>query len=316
MRSSANTPYRAACDCRFRNQLLAKLSVRACPSLSKIQIRLHRASKSRQRLQRSLRTQRTTAAAATGLEGNETTSEGPASIELQGQSYRLIDLEGCEYLIARTAEGKFDLRDVYVHDKDLDIFARPEVHGELPEKPLYYQEVPWTVMYTGDRINNKMPWKRTEKMFLVEVKPPGEDMDFLLNLECIFELSHKSRDVRRGQVHKSESIDENTDPYETTLRITREGFHLQLLNEMPEIDDIVGAEEARLWEAEQAAARAKSAASVASTLGKDMEATADAVDPMIEGDASDPEAAQDPIDAMSENDFDGPDDTPAVDLGF
>ena len=68
--------------------------------------------------------------------------------------------EGCEYLIARTAEGKLDLRDVYVHDKDLDIFARPEVHGELPEKPLYYQEVPWTVMYTGDRINNKMPWKR------------------------------------------------------------------------------------------------------------------------------------------------------------
>ncbi len=61
---------------------------------------------------------------------------------------------------------------------------------------------------------------QTEKMFLVEVKPPGEDMDFLLNLECIFELSHKSRDVRRGQVHKSESIDENTDPYETTLRIT------------------------------------------------------------------------------------------------
>ena len=55
---------------------------------------------------------------------------------------------------------------------------------------------------------------------------------------------------------------------------------------------------------------------MASTLGKDMEATADAVDPMIEGDATDPEAAQDPIDAMSENDFDGPDDTPAVDLGF
>ena len=68
--------------------------------------------------------------------------------------------EGCEYLIARTAEGKLDLRDIYVHDKDLDIFARPEVHGELPEQPLYYQEVPWTVMYTGDRINNKMPWKR------------------------------------------------------------------------------------------------------------------------------------------------------------
>ena len=28
------------------------------------------------------------------------------------------------------------------------------------------------------------------------------------------------------------------------------------------------------------------------------------------------DAVQDPIDAMSENDFDGPEDTPAVDLGF
>ena len=61
---------------------------------------------------------------------------------------------------------------------------------------------------------------QAEKMFLVEVKPLDEDPDCLLNLECIFELSHKSRDVRRGAVHKSASIDENTDPYETTLRIT------------------------------------------------------------------------------------------------
>lgn len=71
-----------------------------------------------------------------------------------------------------------------------------------------------------------------------------------------------------------------------------------------------------VWEAEQAVARNRAAASVASTLGRDMEATADAVDPMVEGDALDPDAALDPIDAMSENDFDGPDDTPAVDLGF
>ena len=71
-----------------------------------------------------------------------------------------------------------------------------------------------------------------------------------------------------------------------------------------------------VWEVEQAQARAKAASSVASTLGKDVEATADAVDPMIEADPTDPDAALDPIDAMSENDFDGPDDTPAVDLGF
>ena len=68
--------------------------------------------------------------------------------------------EGCSYLIARTPDGKLDLRDIYVHDTDLDISGRPEVHGEVPEQPLYYQAYPWIVQFTGDRINGKMPWKR------------------------------------------------------------------------------------------------------------------------------------------------------------
>ena len=68
--------------------------------------------------------------------------------------------EGCSYLIARTPDGKLDLRDIYVHDTDLDISGRPEVHGEVPEQPLYYQTYPWIVQFTGDRINGKMPWKR------------------------------------------------------------------------------------------------------------------------------------------------------------
>lgn len=71
-----------------------------------------------------------------------------------------------------------------------------------------------------------------------------------------------------------------------------------------------------MWEAEKAQARAKSAASVATTLGRDLRVTADVIDPIVEGEAQDPDMALDPIDAMSENDFDGPDDTPAVDLGF
>ncbi len=71
-----------------------------------------------------------------------------------------------------------------------------------------------------------------------------------------------------------------------------------------------------MWEAEKAQARAKSAASVATTLGKAIEVTADVIDPMMEGEAQDPDMAMDPIDAMSENDFDGPEDTPAVDLGY
>ena len=57
-------------------------------------------------------------------------------------------------------------------------------------------------------------------MFLVEIVPPSGDADYTLNLECIYELHHKRKDVRRGEVHKSTSITEDTDPMETTLRIT------------------------------------------------------------------------------------------------
>lgn len=67
------------------------------------------------------------------------------------------------------------------------------------------------------------------------------------------------------------------------------------------------------WEAEQRRAREKSAASVASLVGSGgKDDGPDIVQPPV-GDPDDP---MDPIDAMSDNDFDGPEDTPAVDLGF
>ena len=54
----------------------------------------------------------------------------------------------------------------------------------------------------------------------MEVVPPTAESDYSLNLEHIYELHHKRKDVRRGQVYKSTSITEDTDPMETTLRIT------------------------------------------------------------------------------------------------
>lgn len=68
--------------------------------------------------------------------------------------------EGCDYLIARTSEGKLDLRDIFVQDKELGISSRPAVLGSVPEQPLYFQEWPWVVEFTGDRVNGKRPWKR------------------------------------------------------------------------------------------------------------------------------------------------------------
>ncbi len=71
-----------------------------------------------------------------------------------------------------------------------------------------------------DRIEGLLSSVQIEKVFLVEINPPEDGQDYTLNLECIFELNHKSKDVRRGEVQKSVSIDETTDPMDTTLRIT------------------------------------------------------------------------------------------------
>jgi len=69
------------------------------------------------------------------------------------------------------------------------------------------------------------------------------------------------------------------------------------------------------WEAEQKKARDKSAASVASLVGsKGKDDGSDDVQPPSGPD--DDDGPLDPIDAMSNTDFDGPEDTPAVDLGF
>ena len=54
----------------------------------------------------------------------------------------------------------------------------------------------------------------------MEIIPPPEDEDYPPNLEHIYELHHKRKDVRRCEVQKSKSITADTDPMETTLRIT------------------------------------------------------------------------------------------------
>ncbi len=70
------------------------------------------------------------------------------------------------------------------------------------------------------------------------------------------------------------------------------------------------------WEAEQRKARDKSAASVASLVGGGKDEGGGDVAQQPPADADEEQELQDPINAMSDEDHDGPEDTPAVDLGF
>ena len=74
--------------------------------------------------------------------------------------------EGCEYLILTDPAGRLDLRDVFVHDLELDIYARPTVSGDMPETPARYAEVPWIVQYSGDSVYGKPAWQRVSSWSL------------------------------------------------------------------------------------------------------------------------------------------------------
>ncbi|EIE19823.1 hypothetical protein COCSUDRAFT_44249 [Coccomyxa subellipsoidea C-169] len=183
----------------------------------------------------------------------------------------------------------------------------------MPESPVRYVDVPWVVKYSGDSVYGKSPWQRVERVYLVELRDPDERADFSLNLENVFVLDRQTKELSRGQVIRNESINADTDVTTLTLRIRKDGLYLDRYEDMPDIEEIVGNAELEAWEREQKRAREKTAASVASLVGSGgKDDGPDIVQPSM-GDADEP---QDPINAMSDNDFDGPEDTPAVDLGF
>ncbi|CAL8466490.1 g6026 [Coccomyxa elongata] len=255
------------------------------------------------------------ATAPADVEEESVSTSGTTEIELQGRSFRVLQLEGCEYLIHTDSAGRLTLQDCFVHDLETDIYAEPTFSGRMPDAPMRYAEVPWIVQFFGDRVYNKAPWQRVERIYLVAIREPDDIAEFSLNLDDVFILDRETRDIKRGQVIWNKNITADTDPTTLTLRIRKDGLYMDRFEDMPDIEDLVSEAELAGWEAEQRKARDKSAASVASLVGggKD-EGGGDVAQQSADAD-EEPEP-QDPIDAMSDEDFDGPEDTPAVDLGF
>lgn len=53
----------------------------------------------------------------------------------------------------------------------------------------------------------------------MQLRDECEGSDFLLSLDEVFVLDHKSREVKRGHVIRNESITDDTDPKDLRLRI-------------------------------------------------------------------------------------------------
>lgn len=75
------------------------------------------------------------------------------------QGYRSFQLEGAEFLVAETPEGKLDLRDVYAavvsEGGAAADFTRLQVEGLGPQ-PQAYHDVPWYTEYPGDALGDKL----------------------------------------------------------------------------------------------------------------------------------------------------------------
>ena len=58
-------------------------------------------------------------------------ADDPGALLAPGEAYHVIELSGCDFLIAVTEDGRLDLNDVFVEDFDQDMSARPEVRITL-----------------------------------------------------------------------------------------------------------------------------------------------------------------------------------------
>lgn len=194
------------------------------------------------------------------------------------EGYHAIKLEGCEFLLATTADGKLDLSDVYVQDDESGIYAQPEVSGgTIPESPQLYSEIEWREEFLGDVMFDKPPMILVKMVYLIHVT---QHEPRRLDLTNVWTLHAASRSICKAAV---DMRTETQDPAEMVLRIRRDGSLLvDDAQVMPTPDELILQEE----------------------FGHKEERQEDIADPDDDID--------DPIDAM-EDDFDEPD-VPAVDL--
>lgn len=156
----------------------------------------------------------------------------------ESQGYASIQLDGCEFLVAQTADGRMDLRDVYVLDQDGGVYARPVTSGEMPQEPALYVAVPWRQEFLGDLSHNKDPWIKDLKMFLIQDAPTEGGM---LSLENVFVLDAASRSVAREEVVRET---DSEDPLDNILRIRAGRLTLERTDVIPTPEAAVQAAEA------------------------------------------------------------------------
>lgn len=97
--------------------------------------------------------------------------------------YHVIELHGCELLVASTPDGRLDVGDAYVRDGASGLYARPggepgageaaSALGRAWRGPRPAIVVPWETTYFGDALFKKAGWTRMERVFLIPTHADG-----------------------------------------------------------------------------------------------------------------------------------------------
>ncbi|EFN54307.1 hypothetical protein CHLNCDRAFT_135502 [Chlorella variabilis] len=163
------------------------------------------------------------------------------------QGYRSFQLEGAEFLIAQTPEGKLDLRDAYVApdvEGDDDDGAEPSyrrVEGAegIGGQPQAYHEVPWYSEYPGDAIAEKPGRVWVWRVYLVPVVADDPEGELELSFDNIYVLDGKAASLQLCEVHRLAPPD--TPPRDLRLRIRDDVVTVDTVQSMPDWEHAVQA---------------------------------------------------------------------------
>ena len=133
--------------------------------------------------------------------------------------YHAFELDGCEFLVARSPDGVLDVADTYVLDEQAGVYSRPA--GDAPSSlppPGVYAAVPWEEKFRGDTLYREPAWSKTLRIYLVRALDGDGDAAAAntLDLKTVVALDAEKRSVRRAPV---EDRTTSQDPNRVTLRI-------------------------------------------------------------------------------------------------
>lgn len=163
--------------------------------------------------------------------------------------YRSFQLEGAEFLIAETSDGKLDLQDSFVStdvqaassssvDSEAGGWRRPEGLGEVTKEVQEYQAVPFYSEFQGDWIGERARKTWVWRYYLVPVVD-AESEEERLSFDGIHVLDGKAASLTRCEVHRLAPPD--TPSRDLRLRIRDDVVTIDTIESLPDWEHAVRA---------------------------------------------------------------------------